>query len=113
MNLGLKSNSKAIEKQELICVYILKLANEKHYTGMSNHMGRRLMEHLSRQCKSTRNHLPLEVIFAVEIKGRKKARVLECRIKAQGAKRWLNRFRFSKDRNEYDIHVIPKEWENS
>ncbi len=108
----LRHGKKGIEKQEEICVYILHLSNGKHYTGMTNDMERRILEHLAHECKSTKRFLPLEVIFVVRILGRKEARRIEVRIKRKGAKRWLDEMRFSKDRSEYNITTEPKEWKN-
>jgi len=100
------------QQQELICIYILQLSNGKHYTGMTNDMERRIMEHLRGESKSTKRFLPLEVIFVVRILDRKKARRVEVQIKRQGAKRWLNEMRFSHHRCEYNITTEPKEWKN-
>lgn len=113
MNISLESNSIGIEKRELISVYILLLGNGNLYTGMTNDMVRRYNEHCTGRSRSTRLFLPVELIFEVAIEGRKSARRLECRIKAAGAKRWLNKLRFSKDRYEYNIIKEPKEWEIS
>ena len=110
MKMSLDSNEVGIEKQVEICVYVLYLSNRTYYTGMTNDMERRILEHLHGQSKSTRAFLPLECVFVARIEGRKEARKLEVRIKSRGAKRWLNEMRFNKLRYEYNITTQPKEW---
>jgi predicted GIY-YIG superfamily endonuclease len=70
-------------------VYILKLANQKYYTGQTNNHSRRIKQHKAGQCKSTKNHLPLKVVFTKKKVTRKEARKLEVFIKNRGAHRFL------------------------
>lgn len=44
-------------------VYLLRLSNEKIDTGYCKDLKRRLKEHISGQVLSTKNYLPLELIF--------------------------------------------------
>ncbi len=108
----LRHGKKGIEKQTEICVYILHLSNGKHYTGMTGNLDRRMKEHANGGSRSTRWHLPMELIFVARSEDRKEARRIEVRIKRKGAKRWLDEMRFSKDRSEYNITTEPKEWKN-
>ncbi len=112
-DMELNTDSVGIKKQKQMYVYVLKLVNGKHYTGMTEDLNRRLREHKAGSSKSTRRHLPLTLEFVVRIEGRKAARVLEVRIKNRGAGRWLNQLKFSKLRYEYDIATVPKKWETS
>ena len=109
-DMELNTDSVGIKKQEVISVYILMLANRKHYTGLTGNMDRRLQEHMNGQSKSTCRHLPVKLIFVVTIEGRQEARRLEVRIKRRGAGRWLNQLRYSPLRYEYDIEKEPNEW---
>lgn len=107
----MSSNSEGIEKQERIHVYILQLSNRTYYTGITNDLIRRMKEHADGQSKSTKRHLPVNMIFSVRMTGRHTARNLEVQIKKKGAKRWLNQLRFSKFRFEYDIEKEPDTWD--
>jgi len=110
VEITLESNSVGIEKQEYICVYILQLSNGTYYTGMTNNIGRRMGEHDSGMSRSTKRFLPVKLIFSLRLIGRQTARKLEVQIKHTGAKRWLNKLRFSQFRSEYDIQIEPNEW---
>ncbi|OGH86238.1 MAG: hypothetical protein A2493_00670 [Candidatus Magasanikbacteria bacterium RIFOXYC12_FULL_33_11] len=44
-------------------VYILKMSNEKLYTGRSDDLKRRLNEHNNGRVKSTKNYRPLKLIY--------------------------------------------------
>ena len=110
MEMGLDSNEVGIEKQVVICVYVLYLSNRTYYTGITGDLDRRMKEHKNGMSWSTKRFLPMELIFVARIEGRKIARKLEVRIKSRGAKRWLNEMRFNKLRYEYNITTQPKEW---
>lgn len=70
-------------------VYILKLANGKHYTGITNNLNKRLQQHQNGESKSTKAYLPVRLIFCVKGKNREEARAIEVIIKDQGAKQFL------------------------
>ena len=106
----LDSNEEGIEKQVVICVYVLYLSNGMYYTGMTGNLDRRMKEHKNGESRSTRLFRPVKLIFVARIEGRKTARKLEVRIKSRGAKRWLNEMRFNKLRYEYNITTQPTEW---
>ncbi|MFA7314360.1 MAG: GIY-YIG nuclease family protein [Candidatus Magasanikbacteria bacterium] len=44
-------------------VYILKMSNGKLYTGRSDDLKRRIIEHNSGKVKSTKNNRPLKLIY--------------------------------------------------
>lgn len=70
-------------------VYILKLSNQKYYTGQTNNLNRRIKQHSTGKCISTKNHLPFKVVFTVKKHSRKEAVKLERFIKNKGAHRFL------------------------
>lgn len=76
-------------------VYILKLSNQKYYTGQTNNYPRRIKQHQTGQCKSTKNHLPFKVVFTKKKATRKEARKLEVLIKNRGAHRFLLTHQFA------------------
>lgn len=76
-------------------VYILKLANQKHYTGQTNNFNRRIKQHSTGKCRSTKNHLPFKVVFTKKKATRKEARELELLIKNRGAHRFLLAHQFA------------------
>lgn len=69
--------------------YILKLSNQKHYTGQTNNLTRRIKQHNAGQCISTKNHLPFKIIFSKKLSSRTEAVKLERFIKNKGASRFL------------------------
>ena len=79
----------------VVSVYLLQLFNRTHFTGITNNIQRRLSEHQSGYSKSTRHYLPVKLIFTQEFPNRKKARRMEVKIKNLGAKKHLNKLRFS------------------
>jgi putative endonuclease len=58
-------------------VYILKLANNKTYTGSTDNLERRLENHFSGKTYSTRNKLPAKLIYSEKFKSLKEARYME------------------------------------
>lgn len=84
-------------------VYILKLNNGKHYTGLTQNIIIRIRQHEKGQSKSTRWHRPLFLIWATEVKDRKTARRLEVRIKHQGARMFLLRQQYKPNRMHKNI----------
>ena len=75
--------------------YILTLKNNTYYTGITNNKTRRLKEHQDGKSKSTKHYRPVKMIYSKEFKTRKEARRLEVKIKNLGAKKYLNRLKFS------------------
>ena len=75
--------------------YILLLSNKTNYTGITNNKERRLKEHQEGQSKSTKHYRPVKMIYSKEFETRKEARRLEVKIKNLGAKKYLNKLKFS------------------
>lgn len=75
--------------KKVFYVYILKLSNQKYYTGQTNNNDRRMKQHSTGQCKSTKNHLPFTIQYVKKKSSRKEARKLEVYIKNRGAHRFL------------------------
>ena len=86
-----------------VSVYILKLANNTYYTGMTKDLDKRINQHSSGQSRSTRHHLPLELEYFAECEGYKKARIVEKIIKNTGAKRYLDNMKFASKPKETPI----------
>lgn len=76
-------------------VYILLLSNNTYYTGITNNLARRLLEHNHGKSKSTCHHLPVILKHTEKFKTRNQARTKEVYIKNRGAKRYLNKLQFS------------------
>lgn len=89
------SMQKVKSKVSKIILYILRLNNNTHYTGITKNLVRRMIEHNTGQSKSTRRHLPITLIHTESFESRKEARRKEVYIKNMGAKRYLNKLRFS------------------
>ena len=71
--------------------YILLLSNGKYYTGMTNCLSRRIKEHKTGQCLSTKFKLPCKLVWFNIFNSRKTARKKEVYIKNYGAKRYLKK----------------------
>ena len=63
------------------CVYILKTRNDRYYIGSTNSLKRRFLEHTSGQVKSTKNLLPVELVFKQDFSDLTVARRIEYRLK--------------------------------
>jgi len=81
-----------------IYIYILKMSNNKHYTGITQDLDIRMKQHNKGYSKSTKWYRPLKLIFATIAKDRKTARRLEVKIKNITAKRYLLNQRFRPNR---------------
>ncbi|SEJ34790.1 GIY-YIG nuclease family protein [Flavobacterium terrigena] len=74
----------------MFCVYILySLSKGKYYIGQTNNMEDRLRRHNSGYSLSTKNGIPWELITSFSLPNRSDAIILEKKIKAYGAKRYL------------------------
>jgi len=69
--------------------YILRMSNNKHYTGIAKDLKKRFDQHQAGHSISTRRYLPVRMIWSHLSKSRKEARILEVKIKSRGAKRFL------------------------
>jgi putative endonuclease len=66
------------------CVYFLKSSLDNwYYVGSTNDLGRRLLEHNARKVRSTKLHVPLEIVYVENCENEADAREYERRIKKQ------------------------------
>jgi predicted GIY-YIG superfamily endonuclease len=73
-------------------VYILRFQNNSFYTGITENLPRRLLEHLHGQCRSTRfKKLPC-LIYLKNFETRILSRQWEKHIKGIGARRFLRSY---------------------
>ena len=54
-------------------VYILKLSNNKYYTGYTDNIGQRVKDHNYSKCSTTKRYLPVELIWYCGFNSKKKA----------------------------------------
>ena len=73
-------------------VYILRLSNGTHYTGITNNLDRRMKEHSAGRSKSTRMHMPADLVWLRLRETRIEARELEVKIKSRGARRFMKTY---------------------
>jgi len=74
----------------LFTVYILfSKSTQKYYTGSTQDLENRMLEHNSGETKSIRNGIPWEVVWKTLLPSRAEAMQLESKIKKRGAKRFL------------------------
>lgn len=73
--------------------YILQLNDKSFYTGITNNLARRIIEHQSGKSKSTKRNLPVKLCHYWTFKTRKESRLLEVKIKNRGAKKFLEQYR--------------------
>ncbi|MFA7717162.1 MAG: GIY-YIG nuclease family protein [Candidatus Absconditabacterales bacterium] len=73
-------------------VYVLKLKNGKHYVGSTNNLQRRLHQHMTGKCISTKNVRPLELVYYKEYLTAKEARSVEYYLKKQKDKKSIQKF---------------------
>lgn len=76
-------------------IYILLLSNGTYYTGITDNLVRRILEHQQGKSISTRHKRPIFLIHTERFKTRDQARKKEKHIKNIGAKRYLNKLQFS------------------
>lgn len=83
-----------------VSVYILKLSDSRFYTGITNNIDKRLMEHNSGKSKFTSRFIPCKIVFSQQYPDRRIARAMEVHIKNRGAKRFLQQKGFVFQFNE-------------
>jgi len=93
---------------EDVYVYILRLSDGTYYTGMTNDRDRRFKEHRNGRSKSTRQKLPMEVVYVERTGSRQAGRNLEVRVKSVGAERWMSKKLFS---GEIGEEVVTFRWD--
>ena len=74
-----------------IGVYILKCSNGRFYTGSTDDVDRRILEHQRGKSKATRNLLPVELKAFIECKTLSEARSLEYQIKRRKSVKHLEK----------------------
>ena len=74
---------------------IFSNSKNKFYVGSTNNLQRRLLEHNSRQTKSTKFGVPWEIVYFKEFDSKSNAARLESAIKKRGIKRYLMDLSFS------------------
>jgi putative endonuclease len=72
-----------------IGVYILLCRNSRYYTGSTNDLERRLVQHLSGWVKATKNLLPLKPIAFIPCSKLEDARILERKIKKMKSRKYI------------------------
>jgi putative endonuclease len=80
----------------MITIYILKLADGTHYTGITKDLSRRMSEHNRGKCRYTHDKLPFSIIHTEEKENYKTAATLERHIKNTGTKRYLKSLELKK-----------------
>jgi putative endonuclease len=71
-------------------VYILfSKSTQKYYTGSTQDLENRLLEHNSGETKSIKHGIPWEVVWNTLLPSRAEAIQLEIKIKKRGAKRFI------------------------
>ena len=77
-----------------IYIYILRLSDRTYYTGITEDIKVRLKQHQQGRSISTRRNLPVELVYCTTMPERTLARILEKKIKARGARRYLQDLMF-------------------
>ena len=80
----------------MIFIYILKLNDGTHYTGITKDIKRRMSEHARGKCSYTSTRLPFAIIHTEEKDSYRTAATLERHIKNTGAKRYLKSLELKK-----------------
>ena len=80
---------------EIVFVYVLLLGNDNYYTGITNNPFRRLKEHYTGHSRYTSYFTVIALVFLKPYPSRKKARVIEVKIKQVGAKRYVTKCKFN------------------
>jgi putative endonuclease len=73
-------------------VYAIKSINHNYiYVGLTNNIQKRLKQHNSNQQRSTKAYSPYELIYSIQCKDRKSARVIEKKLKSGYGKEYLKK----------------------
>lgn len=72
-------------------VYLLRLKNNKFYTGSTPDISRRVDEHKSGKCESTKNHRPIALIWFCVFPSRLLARRFENYLKSGSGQAFRNK----------------------
>jgi putative endonuclease len=94
----------------MFIVYILySPSTDKYYTGQTQDLENRILEHNSGETKSIAYGIPWEIVFTAEVPTRTEAVQLEKKIKNTGAKRFLYQQFSTKTKSTFLNMVIAKE----
>lgn len=72
-------------------LYILQLINQKYYIGSTKDIEKRLVQHQKGTTPSTKNYLPVEIVFNQVFDTLKEARRAEIWLKKQKSHTFINR----------------------
>lgn len=89
---------------EQVFVYVIKLSQDKYYTGITNNVVKRLAQHNSGASIYTSHFAVISLVYLVLLNNRNEARKLEVKIKRFGAKRYMLKSKLS-DRHYIDIKI--------
>ena len=74
----------------MFTVYILfSKSIAKYYSGHTQDLNNRLIEHNNGETTSVRNGIPWEIVWKIEVATRAEAMRIETKIKKRGAKRFI------------------------
>ena len=76
--------------KNLYYVYIITNKNNRVlYTGVTNNLQRRIVEHNSGQNKSTKSGIPWKIVYQKEFRTRTEAAKLEAKMKRMKSKKYI------------------------
>jgi putative endonuclease len=72
-------------------VYILELANQKHYTGCTSNLDNRINQHINGLVFSTKDKLPIKLVTFIAFTDKNKAFKFEKYLKSGSGRAFKNR----------------------
>ena len=72
-------------------VYLLKLANNTYYSGYSDNVGTRIMEHTTGKCDATKKYRPVKLVWYCSFKDKYRALKFEKYLKTASGKAFRNK----------------------
>lgn len=88
----------------MIFTYIIKLNQNKYYTGITQNLIKRLKQHYNGQSGFTSNFTVLSLVYITVSDNYKAARKVEVKIKRFGARKYMLKAKFQ-DRYYIDIKI--------
>jgi predicted GIY-YIG superfamily endonuclease len=86
-------------------VYILTCTDRTFYTGITQHLVRRMLQHASGHSGYTRLHRVHHISYLHPVSNRNIARRLEVHIKGRGAQRYIGQCRFNPIRKNFLVNI--------
>ena len=86
----------------MIFVYVLKLSSDKHYTGITKNLIKRIKQHDSASKDFTSNFKIISLLYVTVCSDYKSARLLEIKIKRFGALKYVLKSKFA---DRYSINI--------